>query len=103
MVCIRIIDQDFGVVSIQNLIAESINTIGCSRKVTDIILNYKTVHSSLQYAIFGSAIYRIAALPHLLQWRTLTIAGVSFPTYIKQVRKIFNQMPRVECKYGRIF
>ncbi|HYF03186.1 MAG TPA: beta family protein [Patescibacteria group bacterium] len=95
-VCIRIVDQDFGVVSVQNLLQEILKTVGCKREEVDIVLDYKTVHASLQYAIFASAIYRLNALPHLQQWRTITIAGVSYPTYIKQVREILNQMPRVE-------
>lgn len=95
-VCIRIVDQDYGVVSIQNLITEILHTVGCPKEETDIILDYKTVHSSLQYAIFASALYRLSALPHLMQWRTITIAGVSFPTYLKEKRDILNHIPRVE-------
>jgi hypothetical protein len=97
-VCIRIIDQDYGVISIQNLMQEISKTVGCKIEETDLVLDYKTVHSSLQYAIFASALYRLSALPHLLKWRTITIAGVSFPTYIKEVREILNQIPRVEWK-----
>jgi len=97
-VCLRLTAGDFDSESLRSDIEAITKSIGAGRSETDIVIDLADFGYPSKLSFKTSVMAMLDMVPSLNQWRTLTVAGASFPASVSQAveQGVPKELPRKE-------
>lgn len=96
--CIRLIVSDFDDASFKERVEAILKELGVGKTECDLVIDFAEFGYPAKLAFVSAAIAMLEMVPALNQWRSLTIAGTSFPSSLSQIIKprTCEMLPRKE-------
>lgn len=93
-ICIRISDKDFDRPSVRDDLNHLVQRCEVGYSNIDIVVDFGDIATMSKLSFTSSASAVIRSLPHITDWRTLTVAGCAFPN-LKGVNGV-KEFPRTD-------
>lgn len=84
-ICIRIDKEYIGEEDLNSRIDRLLKFFGVDPNSTDIILDLKYISSEYERILEKATFMTLGSLPYLKDWRTVTVAGTSFPENLSDI------------------
>lgn len=103
-ICIRLEEADLSdIPELRKNIDNLINSLQIKKDKVDIVLDYKQIIPQQEQTHLNNIILTIARLPHLLHWRTLTLASTAYPSNLRSIPTNSNgSLPRTEWNVYKV-
>lgn len=95
-ICLRIHFDDFNDEDFADAVDNLVSEIGISYAICDIVIDLRSIIGVQPSLLTPSIVSLIAGLPHVTEWRSLTVASGAFPENLTHMALGPNVVPRLD-------